>query len=106
MEYEYSGVDDNSKVCMLMNGINTNTLDTFKASILASLDMQGYFDIAARHLLEFIKMNPSIQNNTTAKVSSVNRSGGGRVRGSGIDHESRMPAESDVHDVMSDIKEK
>ena len=45
MEYGYSGVDDNFKIRMLVNFINANTLDTCKAAILASQDMQGEFDI-------------------------------------------------------------
>ena len=51
MEYGYSGIDDNSKLCMLMNGINTNALDDCKASILAIPEMQGDFDIADKTLL-------------------------------------------------------
>ena len=46
MEYGYSVFDENSKVCMLINDINTNALDTCKADILVSLEMQGVFDIA------------------------------------------------------------
>ena len=80
MEYAYSGVHDNSKLYMLMHGINTNALNTCKSSILAIPDMQGGFDIAARKFLDFIAITPSIQNNATAKVSSVTRRGGWKRR--------------------------
>ena len=36
IEYGYSGVDDNSRVCMLMNSINTNACDACKSAILDS----------------------------------------------------------------------
>ena len=58
MEYGYSGVDYNYKVGILMNGSNTNTLNNCKEAILASPDMQGYFDIVARHFIDFIVMTP------------------------------------------------
>ena len=34
MKYGYSGVDENSKVRMLINGINTNVIKACKAAIL------------------------------------------------------------------------
>ena len=76
---------------MPMNGINTNSLDTCKADILDSPEMQGDFDIAARNFIELITILPSLQKNDTAKVASVTRSGGGRGGGSGHDRVSSMP---------------
>ena len=70
MEYGYSGVDENSKVRVIMNSINTNALNACNAAILYSPYMQEEFDIAARHLIYFIDMTPSLQNNDTTKVSS------------------------------------
>ena len=60
MEYGYSGVDENSKVCMLMNSINTNYLNACKSVILDIPDMQRDFDITARHLLDFITIAPNL----------------------------------------------
>ena len=40
MEYGYSGVYDNSKVRILVNGINTNALDACKEVILYIPEMQ------------------------------------------------------------------
>ena len=60
MEFGYSGVDDNSKLHILRNGIKTNAIDACKAAILASLDIQGDFDIAARNFLDFIAIAPSL----------------------------------------------
>ena len=68
--------------------------------------MQGVIDIAAKHFLEFIAMTPSLQNNSTAKLSSITRSGGGRWCGSRSDRGSGMPAESDVQALMSSIDNK
>ena len=79
-----------------MNGINTNSLDACKTSILDIPEMQGGFDIAASHFLEFISMAPYLQKNSTAKVSSVTRSGGGSGGGRGSGRGSGMPDESDV----------
>ena len=104
MEYGYSGVYDNSKVRMLMNGIDTNDLDACKAPILAGPDMQGDFDIEVRHSHDFIAMTPSLQKNATFKVYSMNISGGVRGGGSGSDCGSGMPAESNVQYAMSAIK--
>ena len=89
-----------------MNGINTNSLDACKTSILDIPEMQGGFDIAARNFLDFIATTPSIHNNATAKVSSTDRSGGRRRGGHGSDHGSDMPSESDVKTDMSAIKNK
>ena len=97
MEYGYSGFDENSKVRMLINGINTNTLNACKAAIPASQEMQGEFYIAAKNFFDFIAITPSIQKNATAKVSSMKRNGGG----SGSDCGSGMPVESDVQAAMS-----
>ena len=106
MEYQYSGVDENSMVCMLMNGINTNAPDAYKEAILVSLEMQGGFDIAARNIFGFIAITPSIQKNSTAKLSSVIRSGLGRGGGRGSDRGSVMNSESDVQAAMVTIKNK
>ena len=106
MEYGYSVVDDNSKVPMLINGINTNATDAYKADILASPEMQGDFDIYVRHFLDFIAMNLSLQKNATAKVSSVTRSGGGRGGGSVSDCENGMPTESYFQIAMGAIRKK
>ena len=106
MEYLYSVVDYNSKVLMIMNVINTNAPDDCKASILVSPEMQGCFDISVRYFLDFIIMNPFLNNNVTAKVFSVTRSGGGMGGGSRIDHGSGMPYESDGKASMGVIKNK
>ena len=71
MEYGYSGVDEKSKVLMLMNGTNTNTLNACKAAILAIPEMKGDFEITERRSLNFIAMIPYLQNNSTAKVAYV-----------------------------------
>ena len=76
IKYGYSGVDENYKVHILMNGINTNALDAYKAAILDIPEIKGDFDIAERKLIDFIDMNPSIQKNSTEKVSSLTKSGG------------------------------
>ena len=104
MEYGYSGVDDNFKVRMLMNGKNTNALDTCKASILDNPKMQGEFEITERHFIDFITMNPSLQKNATAKSSFMTTSEGGRGGEGGIERGSGMPSESDVQATMRDIK--
>ena len=106
MKYLYSGFDDNYKVRMLMNVIKTNTLDAFKSFILASPKMQGHFDIAVRHFLEFISMTPSLQKKNPAKVSSMSRSRSGRGVGRGSECTSEIHAESDVQYVMVAIKKK
>ena len=92
MDYAYSGVDENSKLYMLMQGINTNALNTCKSANMASPEMQGDFDIAMRQFLDFIAITPSIQNNATTKVSFVTKRGGGMVSGQGSDQGSDMPA--------------
>ena len=69
-------------------------------------DMQGGFDIATRNFLDFIAVTPSLQNNATVKVSSVTRSGGGRIGGNGSDRGSSMPSDSDVQASMVAIKNK
>ena len=104
MEYGYSGVYDNSKVSMIMKGINTNYIDTCKAAILARPEMQGDFDIAARNFLDFISMTPYLQKNVTDKLSYVTRNGGEEGGGRGIDHISDMPGEYNVQAAMSAIK--
>ena len=91
---------------MLTNGLNTNALNTCKASILDISNMQGDFDIVERHFLDFIAMNPSLQKNDTDKLSSSNRSSGGRGGGRGSDRVSSMPAESDVQVAMNAINNK
>ena len=91
---------------MLMNEINTNALDSCKAAIMSSSDIQGDFDIAARRFINFIGMTPYLKKNATAKVSSMNRSGGARGGGRGIDCGSGMPAESDFQDAMGSTKNK
>ena len=91
---------------MLMNGINTNTIYAFKADILDISEMQGGFDIVASHFLDFIAMTPSIEKNTTTKVSFVTRGGGGRRCGLGNDCRSGMPSEFDVQYAMHTIKNK
>ena len=106
MEYGYSIVDDNSKVRMIINCINTNALDACKEAILAITDMQGDFDIAARHFIDFIAMIPYLQKNSTNKVSYATRSGGGRGGGRRSDRGSGMPAESDVQADMGAITSK
>ena len=106
MEYGYSGFDEKSKVHMLVCGINTILLDACKAAILVRPEMQGDSDISARHFIDFIAMTPSLQKKFTAKVSSVNRSGGGRGGGRISDHGYSMPAESDVQATMGAIKKK
>ena len=106
MEYVYSGVDDIYKVHMLINGINTNALDDCKVDTLATPEMQRDFEISARHFLDFISMTPSLQNNSTAKVSSVIRNGGERGVRRGSDRGSVMPDKSDVQASMGAIKKK
>ena len=106
MEYGYSVVDDNSKVPMLINGINTNATDAYKADILASPEMQGDFDIYVRHFLDFIAMNLSLQKNATAKVSSVTISGVGRGGGHGSERGYDIPSKSNVKAAMGAIKNK
>ena len=106
MDYGYIGVDENSKVRVITKGIKTNALDAFMASVLASPEMQGDFDISETHFLDFMTMTPSIQKNVTAKVSFVNRSGGGRVYGRGSDRGFGMPADFDVQAAMVTIKNK
>ena len=41
LEYEYSGLHDNSKVHMLINGINTKAIEACKSAILSSTWIQG-----------------------------------------------------------------
>ena len=106
MEYGYSRVDDNSKVRMIMNGINTNSLIAYKADILYSPEMQGGFEISSRHFIDFIAMTPFRQNNATAKVSYATRSGGERGGGRGSDRGLDMTVESDVQASMGSIKNK
>ena len=106
MEYGYSEVDDSTKVRMLMNGINTNALSDCKAAILARPDIQGDFDISARNFLDFIAMTTSLQNNSTAKLASMARCGGGRRGGSGSDCGSRIAVNSCVQSPMTTIQNK
>ena len=102
MGYGYSGVDDTSKVIIIMSGINTNALNACKASILAIPEIKGEFDITTRNFIDFISMSRSLQNNATAKVSSVTRIRGG----SRSDRGSGMNPESDAQATMDAIKNK
>ena len=85
MKYGYSEFDDNSKVRILMNGVNTNTLGAYKADILDISDIWGDFDIVVSHFLDFIAMAPFLQKNSTAKLASVTGSGGRRGYGRIVD---------------------
>ena len=89
-----------------MNGINTNALDAYKAAILDIPEIKGDFDIAERKFIDFIDMNPSIQKNSTEKVSSLTRSGGWRGGGRGGYGVSGISAESDVQADMGAITSK
>ena len=106
MKYGYSGVDENSKVRMLINGINTNVIKDCKAAILDIIEIQGDFDISSRHLIEFISMILSLQKNATEKLSSITRSGGGRGGWHGSDCGSSITDECDVQAPMSAINNK
>jgi hypothetical protein len=45
-DYGYSGIDNDTKVRKLMAGINTNSLDTVKATVLARLALRtNYPDV-------------------------------------------------------------
>ena len=89
-----------------MNVIKTHDINVWKAAILYRPEMLGGFDIAERHLLDFIAMTPSLQKNTTSKLSSVTRSVGGRGGGHRSECGFDITTESGDQPAMSAIKNK
>jgi hypothetical protein len=66
-DYVYSGIDNGSKVCKLMEGIKTDALDTVKAAVLASTALHTnypdvvtlYGDLIKQQNIESASMNVS-----------------------------------------------
>ena len=71
-EYGYAGIDDNSKVRILMKGIKTNDLDAVKTQILASPALRDDFQATVELYATFIKQTKA--ENPQMNVSEVSYS--------------------------------
>jgi hypothetical protein len=54
-DYGYAGIDDSSKVCHLLKGINTTELDLCKRQVMASPSLRDNFATTVELYSTFIK---------------------------------------------------
>jgi hypothetical protein len=71
VQYGYSGIDEGSKVRYLVRGVRTQTLDTVKASILASADLRNNFTAASTLFKDFIDQTKSSQPDHDITIAGI-----------------------------------
>jgi hypothetical protein len=69
MEHGYSGIDESSKVRLLLAGITTSNYEVVKSQILASPALKTSFENSIEHYKYFIKSTKKEENR---KLSAVN----------------------------------
>jgi hypothetical protein len=67
--YGYAGIDDSSKVCQLLKGINTTELDVCKTQVMANPSLCDYFTATVEIYSTLIKKMKAV--NTPLNVSEV-----------------------------------
>ena len=99
-EQGYSGIDERSKVRLLINGILTKDLDTVKTQILSSSDLRNDFAKRVNLYQDFISQSTS-NNLRTSNVSAVGRTN----QRSGDFNDNSIEADMSVEDRYYTIKE-
>ena len=99
-EQGYSGIDERSKVRLLINGILTKDLDTVKTQILSSSDLRNDFAKCVNLYQDFISQSTS-NNLRTSNVSAVGRTN----QRSGDFNDNSIEADMSVEDRYYTIKE-
>ena len=79
-EYGYRGIDEHTKVCYLMEGIKTSSLDEVKASIMRSANYQDEFDNYVILYKYFIKKFDSQSDLKVAVINMISVSGIGNSK--------------------------
>ena len=67
----YAGIDERSKVRLLMTGIKTKELDPVKTRILSDTDLRNDFDACVNLFQDFIHQNKSLSTPRDANISAV-----------------------------------
>ena len=75
VDHGYSGIDNQSKVRHLMDGIKTKELDSVKTQILASALLRNDFDSCVNLYKDFISQMKSTSNQPELNISSVGKEG-------------------------------
>jgi hypothetical protein len=74
-QHGYSGIDERSKVRILLNGIKTNKMDTVKTTIMADATLRNDFDRCVNLFKDFILQTGMSQNVRDANVSALHSGG-------------------------------
>ncbi len=61
-EHGYSGIDTQSKVCYLLDGIRTNAFEAVKAQILSNTTLWSDYDVCVSLYKDFIKQKDANSN--------------------------------------------
>ena len=83
-KYEYSGIDDGSKVRYLLGGIKTKDLDPVKVQIMASPGLREDYEGCVNLYQDYIAQHaPTQRDYNVSQVGSSKKDGGGKHRGGG-----------------------
>jgi hypothetical protein len=87
IDYGYSGIDNGTKVRMLMAGIKTDTLDTVKAAVLAIPSLHTNYPDAVTLYGDFIKQQKIESASMNVSDAHITRRHSGPASVSGSDYE-------------------
>jgi len=85
VEHGYSGIDEQSKVRHLIDGIKTNKLEAVKAQIFASAALRQDYPACVTLFKDFIKQTNMSSNVRDAGISAVNSSKDDRTTWDNVD---------------------
>jgi hypothetical protein len=86
-DYEYSGIDNGTKVCKLMVGIKTDALDTVKAAVLASPALHTNYPDVVTLYGDFVKQQNIESASINTSDTHITRCHSGPASVAGSDYE-------------------
>ena len=96
----YSGIDERSKVRLLMTGIKTKELDTVKTRIMSDTNLRNDFDACVNLFQDFIQQNTNLAAPRDAYIAALEsrRTGNKRNRDPDIDKLDESKADMTIPD--------
>lgn len=78
VEHGYTGIDPQSKVRYLLDGIKTDKFDSVKTRIMSDVMLRNDFDACVTLYQDFIKQTTKSKSNPTVGIAELKTSGGKR----------------------------
>jgi hypothetical protein len=100
MEHGYSGIDENSKVRLLLAGITTSNYDVVKSQILDSPALKMSFENSVKIYKDFIKATKKDQHHNCSAVNVKSRHNGKSGGGAGNSRYQSMSLSGDQKEAL------